>query len=377
MGEESKFADKFALVTPPDTIVRFEVPVTYEGGRWIDYAAHPAYSEALQSARFVDKLRSSMIFARYFLLVAFKRLIGYELIPAHLRKVSGFRRVLNYLKYGLGRRNGFDGRHDGSDAGAVEIANIVHSMLKEQGICVIGPTEERYYEVDKLVMPEVERLRHLRGESKTGGRAFIESRASVLRTENPELFGAVESLFRDCGVLDAVSAYTGRAAKVVDINPQLNDHSDDFWRTIFPDIDAPQTDTAYYHRDASGGDVKAIIYLSDVGPENGPFTFVVGSQKGKPSGVIDWFGETNDHSGFSATDKEARKSFAALPAIFRRKCAFGKDIPINSEVSRRIHAAEWKISATRGHIVVFDTKGIHRGGMVTGGERAVLTCVLG
>jgi len=69
--------------------------------------------------------------------------------------------------------------------------------------------------------------------------------------------------------------------------------------------------------------------------------------------------------------------FAALPKVLQRKCAFGNDILANTEIAERLLAAEWTITAERGHIVLFDTKGFHRGGMVTRGERLVLTCVIG
>ena len=37
----------------------------------------------------------------------------------------------------------------------------------------------------------------------------------------------------------------------------------------------------------------------------------------------------------------------------------------------------WSVTGPAGSIVLFDTKGIHRGSMVEAGERRVLTCVIG
>ena len=67
----------------------------------------------------------------------------------------------------------------------------------------------------------------------------------------------------------------------------------------------------------------------------------------------------------------------SLPRLMRRKCAFGNDVRPGSEFAARILRSEWVILASRGHLVMFDTKGFHRGGMVTEGERAVITCVIG
>jgi ectoine hydroxylase-related dioxygenase (phytanoyl-CoA dioxygenase family) len=164
---------------------------------------------------------------------------------------------------------------------------------------------------------------------------------------------------------------------VVDINPQINDSSDDFWQRFFPDLAIEKPATAYCHRDASGGDVKVILYLSDVALENGPFSFILGSHRHRPGKFANMVQELNDTSGFSATDPKARRLFAALPSFLRKKCAFGNDLQTESEAAKQILAAEWKITANKGHAVVFDYKGHHSGGMVLEKERIVLTCVIG
>ena len=79
----------------------------------------------------------------------------------------------------------------------------------------------------------------------------------------------------------------------------------------------------------------------------------------------------------SGTGPLNRRRFAALPSILRRKCAFGNDVLAGTEISQRLLSAEWTITAPRGSMVLFDTKGFHRGGMVNRGERLVLTCILG
>ena len=117
--------------------------------------------------------------------------------------------------------------------------------------------------------------------------------------------------------------------------------------------------------------------MTDVTDDNGPFTFAVGSHRLHNPLLIDRIEETNDQSGACATDPASRLDFAALPAVLRRKCAFGNDVLPGTEIVERVVPSEWSITAPQGHIVVFDTKGFHRGGMVRKGERRVLTMVLG
>ncbi len=164
---------------------------------------------------------------------------------------------------------------------------------------------------------------------------------------------------------------------MVDINPQINDHSDDFWRHTFPDLNTELPSTAYYHRDASGGDVKVIIYLSDVTAENGPFSYILGSHLQRPRGINNLIAEVNDTSGFSGTTLSTRRAFVALPKWLRKKCSFGNDLLSNSITAQQLLAAQWQITGKEGHAVLFDPKGIHRGGMVISGERVVLTCIIG
>ncbi|RYD24834.1 MAG: hypothetical protein EOP89_10510 [Lysobacteraceae bacterium] len=95
------------------------------------------------------------------------------------------------------------------------------------------------------------------------------------------------------------------------------------------------------------------------------------------SRVDDLLCEANDHNGLAATDLSARRRFAALPAKLRQKGSFGNDLPDDQPESGRIVASTWEITGPKGSIVAFDTKGIHRGGMVEEGQRRVITCVLG
>ena len=192
------------------------------------------------------------------------------------------------------------------------------------------------------------------------------------------MFDAVEHLLTETGILLAASKYLKRDASLVDINPQINDITDNFWINIFTDLkNMILPKAAYFHRDASGGDLKAIIYMTDVNDSNGPFTYSIGSQNMSISRFDDYTCETNDSSGFSGTSLSSREKFSMLPTFLQQKGSFGNDLRDDSILSNAIVDSAWSITGTKGSIVLFDTKGIHRGGMVREGERFVLTCVIG
>jgi hypothetical protein len=246
------------------------------------------------------------------------------------------------------------------------------------GIAVIALPSDRFFSLETASTQYFADLAHRRGASNVGDRAFDESRASVGRQSASALFSVIEQVLEESGILAAAEIYKGRKCQLVDVNPQINDISDSFWRDIFPDLNLETLPrTAYCHRDASGGDLKAIIYMTDVGPNNGPFSFAIGSHQLSVSRIDDWIGESNDMSGLSGTEPSARRKFAALPAKLRQKCAYGNDLVDSSPVADALDKSLWPITASKGALVLFDTKGTHRGGMVVEGERRVITCIIG
>jgi hypothetical protein len=364
------------VVPPPAKLQRISVRPGEGPGTWISYASHPAYETLVRSASLKARFGSLLGFSKYLGVILCKRLISYELIPGHLRKprsASGVVRLLskaarNALRNLVPRQPGTATSNEG---------HAVQRALGLDGVCVAQVGTPQLAQISAAAQPLYDELRKARGTRAEGGRDFDESRSYALRTAHAELFAAVESTLTLSGILDGVSAYIGRPASLIDVNPQINDKSDDFWRRIFADLPAAERPVAYLHRDATGGDIKAILYMCDVTAENGPFSYVIGSQKVNSGRVGDWIEQTNDQSSYSGTGRLNRGRFAALPAFLRRKCAFGNDVLPGTEVSQRLLGAEWTISAPRGSIVLFDTKGFHRGGMVNQGERLVLTCVLG
>lgn len=363
------------LVSPPQNTANFISCMSKKSPDRVNYETHSAYTDFIKAADFRSKIHSLLIFGKYFFIVAIKRVISYELIPADLRSpktVSDFIATLKKIALNIGYK-----LLPRQDRAVSKAGEQISANLDKQGICVVDINSYQFDKIGALAFPLLENLRQARSQKKEGSREFMESRSTALRSASEDLFHAVEAAFTTSGILPGIAKYLGRPVSVVDINPQINDSSDDFWRRFFPDLAIEKPVTAYCHRDASGGDVKVILYLSDVTSENGPFSFILGSHRNRPGRFANMVQEINDTSGFSATDPKARQLFSALPSFLRKKCAFGNDLLTESEAAQQILAAEWKITASKGHAVIFDSKGIHRGGMVLEKERIVLTCVIG
>lgn len=339
---------------------------------FIDYDSHFAYGELAARPTLRDRAEALTIFAASMVKLLLKRAIRYEMIPYHVRADRSARGRLRFAGAALGNLTAGAMRKRHATSGSA-----TGQTMDRQGCLVVTMPEHQRARLEELASGQFEVLAARRGRSN-GKRQFEDSRGQASRLEQGPLFDQIEAILQESGVMAAADAYLGRPARLIDVNPQINDVTDSFWRDIFPDTELSELPaTAYCHRDASGGDLKAIIYLSDVGDRNGPFSYVLGSNRIRISRIDDLICEANDSNGLGATDPVARRRFAALPKKLRQKGAFGNDLTPASPLSGDIKASLWSIQAPKGSIVLFDTKGIHRGGMVVEGERRVVTCVIG
>lgn len=344
--------------------------------RWdpsvIDYESHFAYRDLTARVSFRDRAEALTIFAASMVKLLLKRAIRYEMIPYHVRADRTPAGRLRFIRAALGNMAAGAMRRRHASAG-----DLAGATMDRQGCLVVTMPQDQRVRLEAVAADQFAALAARRGQSD-GKRQFEDSRGQASRLEQGPLFDQIESILRESGVMAAADAYLGRPARLVDVNPQINDVTDSFWREIFPDANLGELPaTAYCHRDASGGDLKAIIYLTDVGDRNGPFSYVLGSNRVRISRIDDLICEANDSNGLGGTDPVARRRFAALPKKLRQKGAFGNDLTPASPLSGDIKAGLWSIQAPGGSIVLFDTKGIHRGGMVVEGERRVITCVIG
>jgi hypothetical protein len=362
---------EYELVGAPARLTPIAPDFAWSGGL-VGYDRHPAYADLIGSATLPARMGATARYAAKFITLLTKRIIRYEMIPYEYRSATSMRERIGFV--GMGLRNAL--RVGGGGPAAVRPSKCFEA-LDRNGCAVVTMPADRFESLMQVAAKEFDALEARRGKG-ANTREFDESRATADRRTSPKLFALIEELFAESGIADAANAYMGRTARLIDVNPQINDPSDRFWRDIFDDrAGEPLPHTAYCHRDASGGDLKAIIYMSDVDEKTGPFTYALGSNQMKISRLDNLLCEANDHNGLSATDLATRRRFAALPAKLRQKGSFGNDLTNDNPASALISKALWEIKAPQGSIVLFDTKGIHRGGMVDQGERRVITCVLG
>jgi hypothetical protein len=103
-----------------------------------------------------------------------------------------------------------------------------------------------------------------------------------------------------------------------------------------------------WHRDAHGFQFKAILYLSDTSPQNGPFEYLIGSHKALAAGIDTALGDLPAYPDTRYTDTQIER--------------------LNRKENRRR-----SFPASAGTLLLVFTSGIHRGQPLLSGERYALT----
>jgi hypothetical protein len=191
------------------------------------------------------------------------------------------------------------------------------------------------------------------------------------------------------GVLEMVSQYMSQRMAFLYAALDYSHERQNWYKDCYADVGLATSKTAYMHFDADSGIVKAMLYLKNVQPENGPFRYVRRSHRWERSAVqcaIDRGFDAQQTKTFELESdgldyklgyyrpryklSEWRKGLLMLPKILRGSTHFGDDVVDGSPLSESLLQQEEIFVGPAGTFVIFDgAKGIHRGSQVDHGER--------
>jgi hypothetical protein len=259
---------------------------------------------------------------------------------------------------------------------------------------------ERKYFVDRLSPRAIAEIRGIGQETLTVFRANAEAdrttRNDLSIGSGPVIRKIVRALNRDFlnnGTLDALSAYMGYPIRVTGCALELSVPHSSWWKAPYEGIERPRTE--YAHTDESLVNPKAIVYLTDVGEDNGPVTaypgnlgnvrissiqFLIGrsiARVGREplSPCRDRYNHLY-HQAFGCP--QFRADFMLLPAELRFNSHFGGDVLPGSTLEQGLVGAESKVLGPAGTFLAFDGGRLfHRGGLLKSGERVVLQVIFG
>lgn len=252
---------------------------------------------------------------------------------------------------------------------------------------------------DQLPANAVEELRSLAAKDLNRFRA--KAATSQLKREDLSVNsgGVVRAIrsvlnreFKTLGVLDAVSAYTGRKTRVTGLALELSVPQATWWRNAITGLNRPPK-TLYAHLDESISYPKSIVYLTDVTEQNGPtgcypgayeaiqlnplqemIGRVVGTVGTHPDSPLKNYYAKQYHQ--SVNSENFRRHFMRLPECLRFNSHLGWDVLPSSELESHLAGGERKMIGPAGTFIVFDgARLLHRGGLMQESERVALQVI--
>jgi len=330
----------------------------------IDYRTHPDYQFRLKTQ---DRVNAYIRYFKALVVVLIKHTTHYVLLTPDERASNIFKFSIDVAKRHFNHFRGYDERK------VTLRSRAIVDKLKNDGIAVVNLNNVDTESLKNSCMRSIDTLRLKRGYCY-GGRKFSESRETLRVDQDKDLYKLFGDAFRSTGILSAISAYLKKECRLVEVTPQINDETDNFWRQ---DGGGDGQRCSYIHYDAYGDHIKVIVYLNKVEKmEDGPFSYVKRSHIGV-SKCMSLLGRIVDESGMSVRDEYSRKLFSSLPGFLQVKCAFGNDLSVDDVSAVEMLKREDVIYGEPLCAIVFDVRGFHRGGMVDRGERMVCTCVVG
>jgi hypothetical protein len=335
----------------------------------IDYDKHPAYGRVLSMPQLGARLKALVYFGYGLVLAKARRIVDFENLPRpsdDSRKLGSlFRNLPTYLRLiilqRLGRLAAGNAYKPKTERGADILA-----PLQRDGITGVRFSADRIAEIRDLLASQ---FKSLEQKSSLPGQAD-DHRLWLDPAAVPELYKWFNQAAADLGLIEAASAYLRRPVGVGHIAAELVDAAAAV--SPFADVGVEASPCDGFHVDPTNNLLKLVIYLSDVGPANGPLTYVVGSHR---AGAGFWDGiirRANDLGGLSSTQPEYRELFYALPAGLQRKAAFGADLVAENNYAASIQSDQWPVTSDSETAVLYDPLGIHRDAVVTQGRRSAV-----
>ncbi len=339
----------------------------------IDYDAHPAYGRAMPPPDLGTRLKAMRYFAYGLFLICARGIADLEHLPRPTDRTHKWRWIARhlpmYLRLIVSQRLCRAAPCQPQTAEGKQVLDA----LQGDGIAGFRLGADRLAEIRNLVAPHFKTLEARLAQKPPEARKFDETRLLLAPESHPELYAWFNRFAAEIGVVEAASAYLKRPVAIAAVVPQINDSSDNFWADHFKDVGVADSPCDYCHIDATYNLLKFIVYVSEVGPDNGPFAYVRGSHRASRGFWDGLIRRANDYAGLSWTKPQFRKLFYALPHFLQRKAAFGADLPAEDDYTQLILQNEWQVTSREGDAVLFDPFGIHRGGMVREGRRLVVT----
>ena len=191
------------------------------------------------------------------------------------------------------------------------------------------------------------------------------------RESHSHLYDALDKLFFDMEVIHAVETYMDNEMILDGVTLHVCKEDDKHWNMTM--ADKPPTPFENLHFDPKNGMMKCIFYLDDVKLDDGPFSYVLGSNSWAMEPFQNVVAKGVSVSNYMENGWN-RAVFAELPKSMQYCANIGafmtgdEDIYEQKYFYSRTHARTHSHSRINGsNLMIFDPGGLHRGGIVKNG----------
>lgn len=245
-------------------------------------------------------------------------------------------------------------------------ANKIYEDLFENGISYLN------YDIRNLkqiLKPEIESLLKIPDWKPPPGHF---DRSKQL---DENIVKIINNIFEEIGILQAASKYNkAHELKVKNVLLHIAKPTDHNWQQFLYDCKTI-TKTINLHIDPKENVIKSMLYLNEVTPDNGPFSYVEKSNRWIYDDLQNIFGRAIS-TGSYCYSPESRAIVFQLPKQLRVSYNFGRVLLDNTYEQETILKREKLFTSDKGNLCVFDPAGMHRGGICKKGIRVALQILM-
>ena len=249
------------------------------------------------------------------------------------------------------------------------------AAIASEGCCALQLKAKLLDPLLESTAPVIAAIRDRQAAARAAGETipFKLAQTPIGSRTHPEIWDLAARIVKHSGAGQTTANYFGAGAKLktaaVMVNPPDQVWAADVFRD--PRIETPPT--VGFHIDSSGSAIlKAVLYLGDVGPDQGPFGMIPTSHRWEQAGPGRIRRRAFDRSPLVSRAPAQRHAFLSLPLQLQVKAEFGGDMPPGAPETLQLLARERVMTGPCGQLNLFDPEAIHRGGQTRAGERRVL-----
>ena len=178
----------------------------------------------------------------------------------------------------------------------------------------------------------------------------------------------VESILIKNGLIESAKDYFGYPSmSIATVTLHVAMPGDLHLKQVFCDT-GYSTDLSNLHFDPKAGTMKCIIYLDDVGLNDGPFCYIPKSHRHSIEEDVRLSAKANCTGNYLDSPAK-RKFFMQLPKKFRNTSIYGPLCVNGSEVNKYYHEKLTAFTSNQGNAILFDPATSHVGGVCKSGRR--------